>query len=177
MILQHSEKSRLVYDRYAELLRFGKFGACLFPGDDARVAAEHALRRKVEPELGSRRDPEDARTRSAHDIRRNARRPQVMDKFPHFRQDDESALLVLANLDCTNGAQIDWDRGPFAITDTFDILTGRKINAAGPVELAPGEVLCLRSGQRPNDQAEEPPVIPADPYPVPIYLRFFTLSR
>ena len=80
--------------------------------------------------------------------------------------DDESALLVLANLDCTNVARVDWDRGQFAIADAFDVLTGRKVNAAEPVELASGEVLCLRSSQRPNDLAEVPPAIPADGIPL-----------
>ena len=54
-------------------------------------------------------------------------------------------LLVLANLDCGNGARIDWDRGRFCATETFDVVTGRKVDASKPVALAPGEVLCLRT--------------------------------
>ena len=80
--------------------------------------------------------------------------------------DDEESLLVLANLDCENSVAIDWDRARFAITETYDFVTGRKINASKPVELAPGEVLCLRSDARPDARAGKPPVIAPDGKPV-----------
>ena len=73
--------------------------------------------------------------------------------------DAESDLLVLANLDCNHPARIDWDRDRFAIAETFDIVTARKIDASGPVDLGPGEVLCLRSAARPDDTAGQAPVI------------------
>ena len=55
-------------------------------------------------------------------------------------------LLVLANLDCTNGTTIDWDRAAFGASEAIDILTGRKVECGGPVALGPGEVLCLDDG-------------------------------
>ena len=73
--------------------------------------------------------------------------------------DAESSLLVLANLDCKHPAQIEWNRDRFAISETFDIVTGRKINASGPVDLAPGEVLCLRSATHPSDAAAKAPAV------------------
>ena len=80
--------------------------------------------------------------------------------------DVESSLLVLANLDCNNPARIDWDHDRFAIAETFDIVTARKIDASGPVELAPGEVLCLRSAVRPDDTAEKAPVVTPSGKPI-----------
>ena len=52
-------------------------------------------------------------------------------------------MLVLANLDCANGAAIDWDRSKFAPGEAFDILSERKVALSGGVALGPGEVLCL----------------------------------
>ena len=79
--------------------------------------------------------------------------------------DSEESLLVLANLDCVNPTTVDWDRTRFAIEDTYDFITGRKIEASKPVELAPGEVLCLRSNLRPNAEAGRPPVVSPDGKP------------
>ena len=73
--------------------------------------------------------------------------------------DAESSLLVLANLDCRRPAHIDWNRDRFAIPETFDIITGRKVDASCPVALQPGEVLCLRSALRPDDTAEKTPTV------------------
>ena len=52
-------------------------------------------------------------------------------------------VLVLANLDCTKDAHIEWDLRRFPAGEAFDLVTQRKVVIAGPVRLAPGEVLCL----------------------------------
>ena len=52
-------------------------------------------------------------------------------------------LLVLANLDCGNPANIDWDRSAFGFPTAVDLLTDREVTCDGPVRLAPGEVMCL----------------------------------
>lgn len=54
-------------------------------------------------------------------------------------------ILVLANLDCTHATRIDWDRTAFAANEGFELLTDRTVGLANPVELAPGEVLCLQN--------------------------------
>ena len=62
--------------------------------------------------------------------------------------DPKESLLVLANLDCVTPATIDWDRTRFEVAEAYDFITGRKVEANRPVELAPGEVLCLmKSGE------------------------------
>jgi len=58
--------------------------------------------------------------------------------------DGTAQLLVVANLDCAADARIDWDRSKFPCAEAVDLVTDRKISAAGPVVLQPGEVLCLR---------------------------------
>ena len=73
--------------------------------------------------------------------------------------DHEESLLVLANLDCENSTQIDWDRKKFSNSEAYDIVSGRKINASCAIELAPGEVLCLRSNLRPDAQAKPTPIV------------------
>ena len=61
-----------------------------------------------------------------------------------FRGSGESArILVLANLDCENGATVDWDRMRFDADSCFDYMTGDKVDTSHPVELAPGQVRCL----------------------------------
>ena len=63
--------------------------------------------------------------------------------------DDPAAkLLVLANLDCGRGADIEWDLNRFGTRETFDLLTERKVSVTGPVHLQPGQVLCLVGGRR-----------------------------
>ena len=52
-------------------------------------------------------------------------------------------LLVLANLDCAQGATIDWDRARFDEAEATDLLTDGRVDASRPVPLAPGQVLCL----------------------------------
>ena len=73
--------------------------------------------------------------------------------------DRDASLLVLANLDCNNGSTIDWDRDRFALPTAYDIISGRKVDACRPVDLAPGEVLCLRSDSSPDARSPEPPVV------------------
>ncbi|MGN0832062.1 MAG: amylo-alpha-1,6-glucosidase [Kiritimatiellia bacterium] len=71
----------------------------------------------------------------------------------------EETLLVLANLDCKRGAKVDWDRSRSGLRETFDAITGRKVDASAAVRLAPGEVLCLRPAKHPNVKAARPPVV------------------
>ena len=52
--------------------------------------------------------------------------------------------LILANLDCDYGCEIDWDRGRFAFAEAVDILTGARVDASGRLALEPGEVKCLQ---------------------------------
>ena len=59
---------------------------------------------------------------------------------------DGRRVMVLANLDCSAPAMIDWDRAAFPFGTAFDLLTERKVETSGPVPLKPGEVLCLASG-------------------------------
>ena len=54
-----------------------------------------------------------------------------------------SRILVLANLDCENGATVDWDRMRFDADSCFDYMTGDKVDTSHPVELGPGQVRCL----------------------------------
>ncbi len=72
---------------------------------------------------------------------------------------DES-ILVLANLDAAHATRIDWDRTAFAASEGFDLLSDRTVGLAEPVELAPGEVLCLQNPRAPIAAlaAEEPSV-------------------
>jgi len=74
-------------------------------------------------------------------------------------QAPSSKLLVLANLDCEKGADVEWDLGRFPALETFDLLTERRIEVKGPVHLAPGQVLCLAGGPAPRERnAETAPV-------------------
>ena len=57
---------------------------------------------------------------------------------------ESTRILVLANLDCENGATVDWDRSRFNAPSCYDLLTGGRVDTNVPVELAPGQVLCLR---------------------------------
>jgi len=65
---------------------------------------------------------------------------------PH---DGSQSLLVLANLDCSSSAMIDYDRANFPCAEAIDLVTSRKLNVSGPVALQPGEVLCLRDAGEP----------------------------
>ncbi len=56
-----------------------------------------------------------------------------------------SDYLVLANLDCDEGTLVDWDHSRFPAPKADDLLTGRRVDTAHPVRLAPGEVLFLRA--------------------------------
>ncbi len=70
------------------------------------------------------------------------------------------SVLVLANLDTAHATRIDWDRAAFAADEGFDLLTDRTVGLTQPVELAPGEVLCLQNPRAPIAAfaAEEPSV-------------------
>ena len=68
-------------------------------------------------------------------------------------------VLVLANLDCSNGTEIDWDGSKFPHAEAFDLLTETKTDASGKITLPPGGVLCLvrkRKTAR-KEPAENPP--------------------
>ncbi len=69
-----------------------------------------------------------------------------------------TSRLVLANLDCTNGVEIDWERGIFAPTHAEDLLTGRVFDATKPIPLAAGEVLFLKD----KDEVEVPHALPTN---------------
>jgi hypothetical protein len=47
-------------------------------------------------------------------------------------------LLVVANLDCANGAEVEWDPAKFASKEVLDLITGKKLSALGVLDLAPG---------------------------------------
>ena len=53
-------------------------------------------------------------------------------------------LLVLANLDCSAAASVDWDRAKAPAGEAFDLVTERKVDASSAVHLEAGEVLCLQ---------------------------------
>ena len=53
-------------------------------------------------------------------------------------------VLVLANLDCTQPSEIDWDRSRFKGESVADILNGGNISAMRPIVLRAGEVRCLQ---------------------------------
>ena len=55
----------------------------------------------------------------------------------------DNKLLVLANLDTTAPARIQWRKGAFEARKGYDLITGRMVSTASGVALAPGEVLCL----------------------------------
>ena len=63
-------------------------------------------------------------------------------------------LLVLANLDCSNAATIDWDRRAFGAAEACDILTGVAFRTAEPVSLEPGQVICLAASGAPSPDAK-----------------------
>ena len=73
---------------------------------------------------------------------------------------ESTRILVLANLDCENGATVDWDRGRFNAPDCYDLLTCGRVDTNVPVELAPGQVLCLRK----RGEAESLPLQDKDGY-------------
>ena len=52
-------------------------------------------------------------------------------------------LLVLANLDTTAPARIQWRRDVFSAPKGYDLVSGRMVSTESGVALAPGEVLCL----------------------------------
>ena len=65
-----------------------------------------------------------------------------------------SKLLVLANLDCGAGADIEWDLNKFPSRDAFDLMTEKAVRVTGPVHLKPGQVMCLVGGRpRPKNTA------------------------
>ena len=70
-----------------------------------------------------------------------------------MRSGNGGDLLVLANLDCSGGATVDWDRSRFAAAEAFDLLSERVVQLAAPVALDPGEVLCLAVSGAARDAA------------------------
>ena len=51
--------------------------------------------------------------------------------------------LVVANLDCKNGATVSWDANAFPPCEATDLLTGKKARYESEIALAPGEVRFL----------------------------------
>ena len=62
------------------------------------------------------------------------------------RKDGFPPVLVLANLDCREGATAEWDLSAFPACDAVDLVSGGRVAADGAVKLAPGEFMCLRPG-------------------------------
>ena len=61
-----------------------------------------------------------------------------------FHESGESTrILVLANLDCENGATVDWARSRFDQPSCLDCMTGDEVDTSRPVKLGPGQVCCL----------------------------------
>ncbi len=60
-------------------------------------------------------------------------------------KDDESAVLVLVNLDCAHAHTVHWDSAAFHGTIAWDLLTGEAfaLQAGAGLALAPGRVCCL----------------------------------
>ena len=52
-------------------------------------------------------------------------------------------VLILANLDCANGATIAWDAAKFPGGEVVDLMTGEKRHLTDKEFLKPGEVLCV----------------------------------
>lgn len=52
-------------------------------------------------------------------------------------------LLVLANLDTTAPARVQWRRGAFDAKKGYDLVAKRMVSTVSGVALAPGEVMCL----------------------------------
>ena len=67
--------------------------------------------------------------------------------------------LILANLDCTNVAKIDWDRSRFDLAEALDIIKERKVACSSALRLSPGEVVCLegrsKAGAKPAKTRED----------------------
>ena len=57
----------------------------------------------------------------------------------------DSPVLLLANLDCQNGATIAWERSKFPFSSVVDLVSGESRVLGDSLVLAPGEVLCLQS--------------------------------
>ena len=54
-------------------------------------------------------------------------------------------VLLLANLDCSAGRSVDWDRNSFPYGHGTDLVSGLRYDLSGRVRLAAGEVLCLEA--------------------------------
>ena len=63
-------------------------------------------------------------------------------------------VLVLANLDCGNGATIDWNRAKVPAKKGIDLLTETACDLSVPVNLAPGQVLAVQF--RPDGEIAKP---------------------
>ena len=61
------------------------------------------------------------------------------------RRDGFPPVLVVANLDCKEGATAEWDLSAFPPCNAVELVTGSAVRVNGPLALAPGEVKCLRS--------------------------------
>ena len=75
------------------------------------------------------------------------------------RREGFPPVLVLANLDCKEGATAEWDASAFPGCDAVELVSGGKVRVNGSATLAPGEVKCLR----PLDAAPTPAAAEAEP--------------
>ena len=60
------------------------------------------------------------------------------------QRDGYDPVLVVANLDCSCGATVEWDVAAFPCGPVTDLLTGETVEATGALALQPGEVRCLQ---------------------------------
>jgi predicted glycogen debranching enzyme len=90
-----------------------------------------------------------------------------------LRRAEGGNLLVLANLDCGNGAAIDWDRPAFPVSEAFDLVSERMVDVSRPVALGPGEVLCLAvPGEASAGRGAQAPARPAEQERALFHLEF-----
>lgn len=82
-----------------------------------------------------------------------------------MRTSEAGRALLLANLDCTRMAKIDWDRSRFDLAEGLDLVTERKVICSSPVALSPGEVLCLMPRQAPRAKPLENTLSPESAQP------------
>ena len=57
-----------------------------------------------------------------------------------LRKSDCGKVLVLANLDCASGTEIEWDLGKFPQGEVFDLMAEKRVSLGERLSLQPGEV-------------------------------------
>lgn len=75
--------------------------------------------------------------------------------------------LVIANLDCSRHADIEWDLRKFPAGEAYDMVSDRRIDVTGPVRLEPGETMFLVKRAPAKRQAA--PAAPAQEPAPPVF--------